>query len=97
MAKIVYNSCYVGFSCNKAVRAKYKQIAAVDPPADYDIARDDPVLVRVVEELGEAANSRFANLAIKYVPKGSMWRIDEYDGTETVMTKEDYEWNIAKD
>ena len=50
----------------------------------YDISRDDPALVQTVEELGEAANDRYAQLRIVDVPNDVEWYIDEYDGIETV-------------
>ncbi len=28
---------------------------------------------------------------------GGLWRMDEYDGNESVMTKDGYEWHLAKD
>lgn len=52
---------------------------------DDDFARDDPVLVQVVEELGtEKASDRFANLKIVEIPDDVKWQIEEYDGTEWV-------------
>jgi hypothetical protein len=60
-----------------------------------DIPRDDPALVQVVEELGEKANGQCADLRIEDVPAGTLWRIDEYDGSERVMTQSDYEWKLA--
>ncbi|MFA5377063.1 MAG: hypothetical protein WC455_15030 [Dehalococcoidia bacterium] len=62
---------------------------------DRGINRADPVLVKVVEELGPAANGAYAELCIADVPAGTRYRIDEYDGNEAVMTVEDYEWSIA--
>lgn len=61
-----------------------------------DIPRTDPALVQVVEELGDAASSPMAELAIRSLPAGSKYRIDEYDGSESVMTPDDYEWEIAE-
>lgn len=60
-----------------------------------DISRADPVLVQVVEELGKAASGNCASLAIIDIPKGVAYRIDEYDGNESVMTNPDYDWSIA--
>ena len=57
---------------------------------DGDIDRHDPVLVQVVEELGDKANGEYAKLRIEEV-YGS-YRIDEYDGSERVMTAPDYDW-----
>jgi len=62
---------------------------------DREFDREDPVLVQVVKELGERANGRFAQLEIANVPDGTLYRIDEYDGNETVMTQDDYEWRVA--
>lgn len=61
-----------------------------------DIERDDPLLVQVVEELGEDASGNYANLQIAEVPTGSFYRIDEYDGSESVMTNSDYDWKVAR-
>jgi hypothetical protein len=52
-----------------------------------DIARDDPDLVRVVEEMGERANSKFAKLKVVEIPDGVEWEIDEYDGCEWIAEK----------
>lgn len=55
-----------------------------------NVDRHDPVLVQVVEELGEKANGNYAKLAIDEVHRS--YRIDEYDGYESVMTSGDYDW-----
>ena len=63
----------------------------------HDIFRDrtDPVLVQVIEELGDAANGWSADLQICELPAGTKYHIDEYDGIETVKTPDDYDWQIA--
>lgn len=60
-----------------------------------DIPRDDPDLIAIIEEMGDAANGPCARLAIEDVPSGSLYRIDEYDGNESVMTQNSYEWKTA--
>jgi len=57
--------------------------------------RRDPILIQVVEELGEEANGVCANLKIAELPTGVKYRIDEYDGMERVMLIDDYDWEIA--
>ena len=63
--------------------------------SDRDIPRNDPALAKVVEELGERASGRFAQLKIVEIPDGQLYRIDEYDGAESVETPESYDWSIA--
>ena len=49
-----------------------------------DVDRSDPVLVQVVEELGEKAGGRCAQLEIVEIPDDVEWQIEEYDGNEHV-------------
>lgn len=56
-----------------------------------NIKRDDPDLISVIEKLGKKANGACANLQIATVE--GQWRIDEYDGNESVMTRDSYDWN----
>lgn len=53
----------------------------------YNIARDDPLLLQVIDELELDACQRFDDIRIAMLnplfKKG--WRIDEYDGSETVV------------
>lgn len=51
---------------------------------DKEIARNDPILVQVIKELGKDANGRFASLKVVNVPDDVKWEIDEYDGYEHV-------------
>ena len=60
-----------------------------------DIPRDDQTLIQVIEELGEAANGRFAKLTIKDLPPGTRYRIQEYDGSEWIETEADVGWLTA--
>jgi hypothetical protein len=60
-----------------------------------NIERTDPALVQVVEELGNKANGKCAKLCIYEVPAGTLYRIDEYDGNESVMTQDTYDWKMA--
>lgn len=51
----------------------------------YDSSkRNDKSLVKVVEELGQAANSRYSELKIVEIPDHHEFLIHEYDGAETV-------------
>jgi hypothetical protein len=97
MTKIVYNACYGGFGLsNRAVR-RYCEIKGITEETIYDedIERTDPVLVQVVEELGDKANGDCAELRIAELSAGTLYRIDEYDGVEQVCTQDDYAWSVA--
>lgn len=108
MTKIVYNACYGGFGLSEDAILRYAEITGrkntdakgvVDPwdnaSVIYAIERTDPALVQVVEEMGEAANGMSAALRIVELPAGTLYRIDEYDGSEFVMTQDDYNWSVA--
>jgi hypothetical protein len=98
MAKIVYNACFGGFCLSAAAIERYSEIQGVKLSKwfdERDIPRNDPALVQVVEELGERAGASYSRLRIKELPDGTLYRIDEYDGNESVMTMNDYEWSVA--
>jgi hypothetical protein len=52
-----------------------------------DEQRADPVLIQVVEELGEAANGKYAELKVVEIPDGTEYEISEYGGMEHIAEK----------
>ena len=46
--------------------------------------RQDPILIEVVEELGKKASGRFGELEVVEIPDNCYYKIDEYDGVETI-------------
>ncbi len=46
--------------------------------------RDDPMVIRVVEELGEKANGKHAKLKVVEIPDGTKYTVEEYDGNEHI-------------
>lgn len=56
-----------------------------------ELSRHDPLLVRVVEELGgehrQGASGAHAELRIVEIPEGVDYEIDEYDGMEHIAEK----------
>jgi hypothetical protein len=95
MTKIVYNACYGGFGLSKAALDMYNELSGRNVTYGEDVSRTDPFLVRVVEALGDKAGDRFSELRIRELKRGTKYRIDEYDGWESVMTIDDYEWRTA--
>ena len=94
MTKIVYNTCWGGFGLSEAAWERYVELGG-KAEDQYEVQRTDPILVQVVEELGADADGEYAELAIADVPAGTKYRIDEYDGVESVMTIDDYYWSVA--
>lgn len=87
--KVVINKCHGGFGLSDKAEARYKELAGItDPDWWYgDIDRDDPILVRVVEELGADADGNYADLKVVKIPADVDWEIDEYDGAEWVAER----------
>jgi len=52
--------------------------------SQYEIARDDPLLVQVVEEMGDKSFGQCAELKVVELPDGVAWEIAEYDGNEHI-------------
>ena len=99
MNKVVINICYGGFGLSEKARILYNQYATVKGMKTFEdcydisceISRHCPILIRVVEELGSEASEDFANLCIEEV-YGKIYRIDEYDGYESVIEPSDQTW-----
>jgi hypothetical protein len=52
-----------------------------------DLERDDPDLVAVVDDLGDAASGAHAELKLVEIPADVEWEISEYDGLEHIAEK----------
>lgn len=91
MHKIVYNACFGGFSLSTEavnwMKEKYPDFF------NHIICRHDPRLVECVETLGDKASGRYSRLKIKEIDS-DCYRIDDYDGSETVTTPDDLDWTI---
>jgi hypothetical protein len=56
------------------------------PFRSYNIPRNDPDLIKIIEQLGEKSFGSCAKLKIVEVPDKTNWEIDEYnDGYERVV------------
>lgn len=85
--KIVINTRHGGFGLSDEAEMKYKGILGIVDENFYasrSCPRDCPVLVALVEEMGERANSRYSRLAVVEIPDDVDWYIAEYDGSEHV-------------
>ena len=94
--KVVYNACFGGFRLSDKAIKEYKRRSKTSDVEIWRIARHDPILISIVEELGEEANGDYSDLKVKYI-EGNKYRINEYDGNESVDTPEssEHEWTIV--
>ncbi len=84
--------------CSTTDQGTYVDNFPVDIMNFNNIDRSDPVLVSVVETIGsEYASSRFARLEVVEIPDGTLYKIDEYDGLESLITQDDDDWLLAEE
>ena len=104
--KIIINNFYGGFCISEKAAKRYCELKGINYDKEWHndfsvhgIKRTDPVLIQVVEELGEEANGSYSRLKIEEIPNGSYYRISEYDGWEDIILKEKdpYKWELAED
>lgn len=103
--KVVYNSCFGGFSLSKEASRMLNEIKGEEVvdmkygylPYDGTISRHDKDLVYVVETLGsKRASGMCAELSVIEI-SGNLYNIEEYDGSESVYTPEGYSWTIIEE
>lgn len=80
--KIVINRCYGGFSLSDKAIKEYCKQKGIQSVNEWDIKRNDPSLVDIVEKMGAAAGDRLADLKIVDIPDDVDWVIEDYDGVE---------------
>lgn len=89
--KVVINTCYGGFDLSDDAKKRLASEGVKDPESDSGDDKDfrsHPALVRLVEEIGDAAcASRVSSLKVVEVPDNIEWEIDEYDGKEWIAEK----------
>lgn len=96
--KLVVNQCFGGFDLSKAAKERYTELSGNRPKCWDDLKRNDKYLVQVVEELGEEASTFLSDLAVVDVMNGVLYRINCYDGLETIEYKHSDEgWELATD
>ena len=82
--KIAINRWYGGFSLSDKALDLYNSLSDTKTEYTFEIARNDPILIQVIETLGDEANGRFAKLCVVDIPDDVEWEISEYDGMEQV-------------
>jgi hypothetical protein len=108
MYKVVVNGCFGGYGVSEkgaawllANGASPEKVAVREyPGGDCSVTvyleRHDPLLVRMVEELGERASGPYARLCV-HTMEQPLYRIDEYDGCESVEEPGHVHWIDARE
>lgn len=78
--KLVINTCYGGFELSDKAEKMLGENA-------YELERDDPKLVEIVETLGkEAYNTDVSRLSVVEIPDNATdYEVNEYDGYESII------------
>jgi hypothetical protein len=84
--KVVINTCFGVFSLSEAAIQRFCELDGCSPTDFWPsmVERNDPNLVKVVQELGVDAETPCSELKIVEIPDGVKWHIHEYDGLEHV-------------
>jgi len=97
--RVLYNARYGGFSLSDEaweLVEYYCNKLGKDASSVTTRKRHHPILLRVFDELGsEAMSGKRANIQCKTL-KGKTYRIEDYDGNETVVEPEDIHWITIK-
>lgn len=84
--KVVINRCFGGFGLSEQAEQLYKERKGITDPNWFywEIARNDEVLVELVEQMGSTVNSNYSDLGVVDIPDDVKWTVEEYDGREWV-------------
>lgn len=88
--KFVLNKCYGGFDLSEEAQEILGQ-------ADFEIRRDDPDLLALIEEKGiQFVQGKYAKLKVVEVPESATdFTLDEYDGWERIIYVVDGKLNFV--
>ena len=84
LMSIVINKKYGGLDCRVRGLNCTERWVVMRSTYFHRPTRDDPILVRVVETLGEKANAEYAYLKVVKIPLDVKWYISDYDGIEEI-------------
>lgn len=102
--KIVINKCFGGFGISpeayEYMGVQYKSICDTDFVYPINGSQEDfrtnDKLIEFIEKYGsERASGRCAKLKIVEIPKGTRYRITEYDGMEDIEADSSIGWETA--
>ena len=99
--KIVINCCFGGFEVSENFFKEYdipysKTYFGTCYPQTEINFRTDSRLIEYIEKFGsKMASGPCSHLVDTEIPKGTYYTIDEYDGFESIETRDGIQWEIA--
>lgn len=85
------------FYCTTCDQGKVISDYPIDIFDSHELKRNDPILIKVVKELGKESFEQCAKLKVVNIEKGRWFKIDAYDGLETIQYRDiDDEWILAE-
>lgn len=88
MPQIVINRCFGSFCLSDEAIELFVKLKGIHINQMNDnFTRDDPILVKVVQDLGSRANGEGSKLKIVEIPDDVDWCIEEYDGVEHIAER----------
>lgn len=92
--KVVINECYGGFGLSDKAKNWLREKGITNKQIeDFEDRKDrhNKLLIECVQTLGKEANGWAANLKIREI-YGNIYRIETYDGYESVVVPDSYNW-----
>jgi hypothetical protein len=79
MQQIVINTCAGGFGLSEKAMQRFQELCPTDL-FDWEIPRNNPLLIQVVKEYGVSASGEYAELKVVEIPDEVKWYIqtEEY-------------------
>lgn len=86
--KVIINNCFGGFHLSEEFENYMKQYPGYEGFDTYSCNREDQFVIEQVEKFGldKASNPYVSELCIVEIPTICSYRINEYDGRESIET-----------
>lgn len=101
--KVLLKTCYGPLLLKKDIcekeHLKYKELSTFPSGLVYPSMLEDnkQLLIDIIEKFGcEYICGEYTHLTVVDVPKGTLYRINEYDGYEYIEYANDCEWLVAE-